>query len=108
MVPSPAPVPDMPATEPTARVWKRSAGSEMAIVDIAAYEKGATAKHGGSSGKLEGKAAATSAGPPMPPPTITTLRARPTGQPRLMSALDTPPPKKVPRYDARTRTHTHA
>ena len=42
----------------------------------------------------------------MPPAdaAITTLRAAPTDQPRAMSALDTPPPKKFPRSAARNGT----
>ena len=41
---------------------------------------------------------------PMPPNTPIALRAAPTLQPRLISALDTPPPKKLPRSAARKGT----
>jgi hypothetical protein len=44
-VPVPAAVPAMPATVATVRLWKRSAGRVLAMVDIAAYENVATAKH---------------------------------------------------------------
>ena len=38
------------------------------------------------------------------PATISVRRARPTLQPRRMSALETPPPKKLPRSAARNGT----
>src|SRR6266511_1277102 len=108
IVPRPAAVPDRPETVATARLWKRSAGKESAMVDMAAYEKVAIAKQATRAGKEERKAAGIRARTPKPPPTTSALRARPTEKPRRIRALDTPPPKKLPRSEARNGTQKPA
>ena len=94
----------MPATDATARLSKRSAGSASAMVDITAYENVARAKQATSTRNRVERAAGISARTPNPPATMRKRRARPTLQPWRMSALDTPPPKKLPRSAARKGT----
>src|SRR6266851_3457461 len=81
-----------------------SAGRFRIIVDSAAYEKVAMAKHAVSHNSDETYTAGTSSNIPSAPSTTTDLRARPTLQPRWISALDNPPPKKLPRSAARNGT----
>src|SRR5262249_10601082 len=97
IVPRPAPVPARPATDATARLWKRSAGSAIAFVESAAYEKVATAKQSMSAKNEERNAVGTSATTPKPPVRMTARRARPTDQPLRMRAPDAQPPAKLPR-----------
>jgi hypothetical protein len=73
-------------------------------VDITAYENVARAKQATSTRKRDESAAGINGEHAEAAGTIRKRRRRPTLQPRRMSALETPPPKKLPRSAARNGT----
>src|SRR5438093_7265878 len=81
-----------------------SAGRFRIIVESAAYANVASAKHAVSDTSDVAYAAGTRRVIPAAEAAITSLRAAPTDHPRAMSALDRPPPKKLPRSAARNGT----
>src|SRR5437773_3546807 len=81
-----------------------SAGRFRIIVDSAAYAKVAIAMQMVSDASDVAYAAGTSTVIATAETTTTSLRAEPTDQPRAMSALEQPPPKKFPRSAARNGT----
>src|SRR5437762_1325105 len=97
----PADVPPRPATDATEPSGETSAGRFRIIVETAAYEKVATAKHAASACRDVAKRDGIRNSIPIVPVTITNLRAASTRQPRPISTLDNPPPAKFPRSAAR-------
>src|SRR2546423_15041100 len=81
-----------------------SAGRFRIIVERDAYANVAIARQVVSHKSDVAYAAGTSSVIAAAEHTITSLRAEPTDHPRLMSALETPPPKKFPRSAARNGT----
>src|SRR5262245_29244075 len=81
-----------------------SAGRFRIIVDRAAYAKVAMAMHIVSAPSDEAYAAGIRNVIATADTTMTSLRAAPTDHPRRMSALEQPPPKKLPQSAARNGT----
>src|SRR6185436_375528 len=101
IVPKPAPVPLIPLIVATDSVLYISDGNTRAMVEKDAYANVEIAKSPASAKRFEVKIVGIKRAIPSPPKITTALRARNTGQPRLMSQLDKPPPKKLPRSAAR-------
>src|SRR5437870_481428 len=81
-----------------------SAGRFRIIVDSAAYAKVAIARQAVSPASDVAYAAGTRSVIAAADAAMTTLRAEPTRHPRAMSALEQPPPQKLPRSAARNGT----
>src|SRR6266850_8155537 len=99
-VPTPAPVPLRPLTDATEPLGYRSAGRFRIIVDSAAYANVAIATHTVSPASEVADAAGIRNSIAAAEKTMTIFRAAPTDQPRLISALEQPPPKKFPQSAA--------
>src|SRR5215211_4661592 len=108
IVPTPAPVPPRPLTLATELVGKMSAGRLRMIVEKAAYANVEIAKQATIAENDDVHTTGTSSVMPRPPITAMHLRAAPTLQPRVISQLETPPPKKFPRSAARNGTQNPA
>src|SRR5262245_28337519 len=81
-----------------------SAGRFNTIVENAAYASVEMAMHATSQKKESVNTIGISSVIPMPEITITSFRAAPTGQPRLISQLEKPPPAKLPMSPAKKGT----
>src|SRR6267378_7067439 len=81
-----------------------SAGRFRIIVESAAYAKVAIARQAVKPTSDVAYAAGTRSVIAAADATMTIFRAAPTDQPRLMSALEQPPPKKFPQSAARNGT----
>src|SRR5262245_40367024 len=81
-----------------------SAGRFNTIVEKDAYASVEMATHATSQKKESVNTIGISNVIPMPEITTTSLRAAPTGQPRLISQLENPPPAKLPMSAARKGT----